>query len=57
MKVKELIEELQKLPPECDIIFESYYESFDAKVCWDITMDKYAEGYKDEPYIFLTQIK
>ena len=55
MTVKELIEELENLPQDIDINFESYDSSFTAVVCWDITMEEYEEGYSDEPYIWLTQ--
>ena len=54
MTVQQLMDELSKLPPEANIGFESYTESFSAEVRWDITMDKYKEGYMDEPYIYLT---
>lgn len=55
MKVKELIKELEKLPPDIEITFEDYDRSYSAEVRWDITMEEYVEGYSDEPYIWLTQ--
>lgn len=55
MKVKELIKELEKLPPDIEITFEDYNHSYSAEVRWDITMEEYEEGYSDEPYIWLTQ--
>jgi hypothetical protein len=55
MKVKELIKELEKLPPDIEITFEDYDHSYSAEVRWDITREEYEEGYSDEPYIWLTQ--
>ena len=55
MKVKELIKELEKLPPDIEITFEDYGHRYSAEVRWDITMEEYEEGYSDEPYIWLTQ--
>ena len=54
MKVKELIKELEKLPPDIEITFEDYNHRYSAEVRWDITMEEYEEGYSDEPYIWLT---
>ena len=55
MKVKELIEELSKLPQEEEIEFHSYDDYYDAEVMWDITKEEYEEGYTDTPYIYLTR--
>ena len=55
MKVKELIKELKKLPPDIEITFEDYNHRYSAEICWDITMEEYEEGYSDEPYIWLTK--
>ena len=55
MKVKELIKELEKLPPDIEITFEDYGHRYSAEIRWDITMEEYEEGYGDEPYIWLTQ--
>ena len=54
-KVKDLIEELQKLPPDAYISFCDYDGDFDAKICWDITQDEYEQGYDDQPYIYLSR--
>ena len=56
MKVKDLIAELQKLPQDDYITFKDYDDHFEAKVCWDITMEKRKQGYEDKPYIYLTKI-
>ena len=53
--VKDLIEELQKLPQNIGISFCDYDGDFDAEVKWDITKEEYEEGYEDEPYIYLTR--
>ena len=55
MKVKELIKELKKLPPDIEITFEDYNHCYSAEICWDITMEEYEDGYCDEPYIWLTE--
>ena len=55
MTVKELITELEKLPPDIKITFEDYYHRYSAEICWDITMKEYEEGYSDEPYFWLTK--
>lgn len=55
MKVKTLINKLKKLPPECEIEFMDYNNSYKAEVKWDITMEEYNEGYEDTPYIWLTE--
>lgn len=55
MKVKELIKELEKLPPDIEITFEDYNHRYSVEICWDITMEEYEEGYSDEPYIWLTK--
>ena len=55
MKVKELIKELEKLPPDIEITFEDYDHTYLAEIRWDITMEEYEEGYGDEPYIWLTK--
>lgn len=57
MRVKDLIAELQKLPPDDYITFQDYDNHFEAKVCWDITMEERKQGYEDEPYIYLTKIR
>jgi len=54
--VGQFIDELNKLPEELPISFQSYYESFSAKVCWDITLEDYKEGCTDEPYVYLTSL-
>lgn len=46
MTVSELIEQLNKLPPDRDINFQSYDEVYNAEVKW--------RGGTDEPYIYLT---
>lgn len=56
MKVKNLIQELSKLPQEAEIDFCSYDNHYDAEVKWDITEEEYEEGYTDTPYIYLTKI-
>lgn len=53
--VKDLIEELQKLPSDAYISFCDYDGDFDAEICWDITQDEYKQGYDDQPYIYLTR--
>lgn len=55
MTVKELITELEKLPPNIEITVDDYNYRYSAEVRWDITMDEYKEGYSDEPYIWLTK--
>lgn len=55
MKVKDLIQELSKLPQEEEIYFCSYDNNYDAEVKWDITKEEYEEGYTDAPYIYLTR--
>ncbi len=57
MNVKDLIQELSKLPQDEEINFCSYDNYYDAKVKWEITKEEYEEGYTDEPYIFLTKTK
>jgi hypothetical protein len=57
MRVKDLIAELQKLPPDDYITFQDYDNHFEAKVCWDITMEERKNSYEDEPYIYLTKIQ
>lgn len=56
MKVKDLVQELNKLPQEEEIDFCSYDNRYDAEVKWDITKEEYEEGYEDKPYIYLTKI-
>lgn len=53
--VKDLIEELQKLPQDIGISFCDYDGVFEPEVVWDITKEEYEEGYTDEPYIYLTR--
>lgn len=57
MTVKDLIQELSKLPQEEEIYFCSYDSYYDAEVKWDITDEEYEEGYTDAPYIYLTKTK
>jgi len=47
MTVKELVEELNKLPQDKEISFQSYDEVFNAEV-------KHTEGQFGEVYIYLT---
>lgn len=56
MTVKELIEKLQKLPPDAFISFRDYNDCYNGEVCWDITQEEYEEGYTDQPYIYLTRV-
>lgn len=56
MKIKDLIQELSKLPQDEEIDFCSYDNHYDAEVKWDITKEEYEEGYTDTPYIYLTEI-
>lgn len=55
MKVKDLIQELSKLPQDEEIGFCSYDNNYDAEVKWDITKEEYEEGYTNTPYIYLTR--
>lgn len=55
MTVKELIIELEKLPPNIEITIDDFSYRYSAEVCWDITMEEYEEGYGDKPYIWLTK--
>ena len=56
MTVKELIENLKKLPEDCYITFCDYDKTYDnAEVKWDITKEEWETGeYTDEPYIYLS---
>lgn len=56
MTVEELIEKLQKLPPDRIISFCDYNDYYHAEVCWDLTPEEYEMGYTDNPYIYLTKI-
>lgn len=49
--VKDLIEELQKLPSDAYISFCDCDGDFQAETRWDTTQ----EGYEDQPYIYLTR--
>lgn len=56
MKIKDLIQELSKLPQDEEIDFCSCDNHYDAEVKWDITKEEYEEGCTDTPYIYLTEI-
>ena len=53
--VKDLIEELQKLPSDAYISFCDYDGDFEAEIRLDITQEEYEDGYEDQPYIYLTR--
>ena len=55
MTVKDVIQELSKLPQEEEIDFCSYDNYYNAEVKWDITKEEYEEGCTDTPYIYLTK--
>lgn len=57
MTVKELIEKLQKLPPDIIISFCDDDDYYYGEVCWDLTQEEYEIGYSDQPYIFLTKME
>lgn len=44
MKVKDLIQELSKLPQDEEIYFCFYDHHYNAEVMWDITKEEYEEG-------------